>query len=509
MDHPESIRAIELNNMSFAYESGGYAALEHVTLHVEQGEWIAIAGRSGSGKSTLAQLLSGYLPRTGGGVRSGELLVGGIDPAVSRVSLIAERIGVVFQDPDAQLVQGRVEDEVAFGPENLCCPPDEIELRVAAALAAVDLPERRMDSVHLLSGGGRQRIAIASVLSLETPILVLDEATASLDASARQRLLSLLHKLHQEGRTIVTLSGRIDELAQTAPRMIVLSGGSVVMDASGEMLLEERRSELEQMGLLPFKSATAAEHPSIAEQYSKAEQSASKSTSQTGQALLDVRGLDFTYAHAGHKVLQNVSATLHTGQWCLLCGENGSGKTTLSRLLIGLLSAPKGTIWWQGKDISKWSPYKRAEEIGYVFQEPEQQFVCSTVWDELLYGPRMSTSFSSGDELSDHLHQRGQRMLEMIGLQGKEQTSPYLLSGGEKRLLNAASIFMTPKKLYILDEPTAGMDYTGADKLSAMCRQAVAEGASIIIITHEPERFRHEAVVRWNIENHRLLIHNR
>ncbi|MGG6313115.1 ABC transporter ATP-binding protein [Paenibacillus macerans] len=196
-----TLPALELRNVSYTFEHGRAPAVNGITLTVERGEWVAIVGASGSGKSALAQLISGYLPRAGGGSRTGRLLADGVDPAEAEIGEVAGRVGVVFQDPDAQLVQGRVEDEVAFGPENLRVPTADIERRVADALAAVALTERRRDRVHALSGGGRQRTAIAAVLALEPPILVLDEAAASLDAASRRRLLALLRRLHGEGRT--------------------------------------------------------------------------------------------------------------------------------------------------------------------------------------------------------------------------------------------------------------------------------------------------------------------
>lgn len=552
--------ALELANVSYAFEPGGAPALRDVTLTVERGEWVAIVGASGSGKSALAQLISGYLPRAGGGSRSGRVCVYGVDPAEAAIGEVARRVGVVFQDPDAQLVQGRVEDEVAFGPENLRVPAAELERRVADALAAVALTPRRLEAVHALSGGGRQRTAIAAVLALEPPLLVLDEAAASLDAASRRRLLALLRRLHGEGRTIVTMSGRMDELALAAPRLVVLDAGTVALDGPAERIRRGASARLEALGLLPAGKASAAaagpdpsgggpEGPAAASEggapqggpasgarraaaalvRSPAELALSPAPARAASAepapapaaptaaakrgaapapapaaprrtpLLEVRGLSYAFAREAEPVLRDIRLTLYPGEWRLLCGDNGSGKTTLSRLLMGLLRPPKGTVFWQGQDTARRTLYDLASEIGYVFQQPEQQFVASTVLDELLYSPRAELGLRPRDPVPEEVRQRAERMLEAIGLSGKMNESPYYLSGGEKRLLSAASVMICPKKLYILDEPTAGIDYIGVRLLTALCREALDQGAALIMITHEPELFEGQPIQRWRI----------
>lgn len=591
--------ALELQNVTFRYDADEAPVIVDISLTVRPGEWLAITGHSGSGKSTIAQLLSGYLPRAGGGIRDGVLLVGGLDPAEASIAEVVKRIGIVFQDPDAQLVQGRVEDEVAFGPENLRFDVPAIEQRVTDALAAVELAERRSDSVHALSGGQRQRTAIAAVLALAPPVLVLDEPVASLDAKSRRRFLALLRRLHGEGRTIVTVSGRLDELAQAAPRLIVMDGGRVVMDGLASELMGREGVRLAELGVLPAMSMNRADlgapvhvgeqlrvstepdmqslsqtahgirqqppPPELGEQpqvpadpdlpslsqtklamrqqsptepgmqplpppsmrmhsegqaQQKGSQTPGGASSPMNQAtanrsqlhrsahspLLQIDDLSFAYGKSGLAVLHDVNLTLDPGEWRLLCGDNGSGKTTLSRLLMGLLTPPRGTIWWQGKDAAKLKLYDLAEDIGYVFQQPEHQFVAATVMEELLYGPRFQMRLKAGEALPKEISERAEELLHRIGLSGRGQVSPYLLSGGEKRLLSAAAAMMLPKKLYILDEPTAGADYSGIIALAALCRRAVAEGASVILITHEPECFAGEPLSIWRMHRGRLQL---
>lgn len=513
---------IRLDQVSYRYEQNSRPVVSEISLQVQPGEWVTLAGPSGCGKSTLAKLLIGYLPRAGGGYRSGELCVYGIDPAEAPIADTAGMISLVFQDPDAQLVLGRVEDEVAFGPENLCLPPELIERRVTAALEAAGLGERRRDSITELSGGGRQRTAIASVLALETPVLVLDEAASNLDAAGKDRLQALLQRLHREGRTLLVVTGRLDALALAAPRLIVLDEeGRIVQDGPSAALLREERPALRRLGLLPAQDVGA---PAAAP-------TATAPPTPAAPPMLALRGLTFGYGPRRNRkptaaakrrpcllprlrtrssapdipaVLRDVSLELHPGEWHLLTGDNGSGKTTLSRLLLGLLSPPPESIYWQGRDIAGLSLYELAAEIGYVFQQPEQQFVTSSVWEELLYGPRRELRLHPRAALPGQVMDRAEDMLRLLGLAAERNTSPYLLSGGKKRLLSAASVFMTGKKLVILDEPTAGTDYLGAGRLSALCRKAIHEGTSILMITHEPEFFDGEQTVRWHLEQGQL-----
>lgn len=487
--------AIRLDQTGYSYSADSKPILAKVSFSLQRGEWVTLAGPSGCGKSTLARILLGDLPGDGDGLRTGEVRVNGIDPADATVADTARTIGLVFQDPDAQLVLGRVEDEVAFGPENLCLPPELIRRRVTAALEAAGLEERRRDSIAELSGGGRQRTAIASVLALETPILVLDEAASNLDAAGRKRLLELLQRLHRQGRTLLVVTGRLDELALAAPRLIVLDEeGHLVQDGPSAALLREERPLLRQLGLLPAEQRSA----------SGGGQSKLEPPAKPQPLLLELSGLTFKYGRHTPAVLEDVSLQLPAGEWHLLTGDNGSGKTTLSRLLLGLLPLPPGSSYWQGHDIARLSLYKLAEEIGYVFQQPEQQFVTTNVLEELLYGPRCQLRLTAKDPLPGQIMQRAEEILRLLDLYQDRETSPYLLSGGKKRLLSAASVFMTGKKLIILDEPTAGADYLGAGRLSALCRRALQEGTSILMITHEPDFFAGEYTIKWHLDKGRL-----
>ncbi|MGC6585511.1 ABC transporter ATP-binding protein [Paenibacillus sp. Dod16] len=534
---------VTCRDLGFLYDGEERPVIQDLHLEIEQNGWVAILGASGSGKSTLCQLLCGLLPRSGGGTRTGEVLLNGFDPATAPIAEVAEAIGVLFQDPDAQLVQGIVEDEAAFGPENMRVSPAEIEERVVQSLTAVELLERRMDPVRSLSGGQRQRTAIAAVLALRPRLFVFDDACASLDAAAQANFLQLCRNLQAEGRTLITASGRFDDVARAAGRVIVLDGGTVVLDGPPEELLHRCGEQLVQLGLLPRpageaagaaagdKPVPAATPPQSAEpraevpiptgslpaSVSRAEvpipagdvpaavPNAEGARLSAVSPLLQIDSLTFAYP-GGREALRDIDAKIDPGDWVLLTGENGSGKTTLSRLIMGLLQAPAGSIRWQGEDTKGMAVYRRAEMIGYVFQQPEYMFTAPNVWEELIYSLHGGVSVKKRPELSAGQQQRARFLLEKAGLTDRLQMSPYLLSQGEKRLLSIISQLMLQRALYILDEPTSGMDYAAIDKVIELCRFVIGEGSAILMITHDPELMKRHATSFIHLRSGKMTV---
>lgn len=515
--------SIELTELSYWYEDVEEPALRGVSLTIPAGQFTAVIGPGGSGKSTLCQLLSGYLPRSGGGRREGNVRLDAIDPAEAPIAEIAKVAGIVFQDPDAQLVRGVVEDEAAFGPENLRVPPAEIESRVAEALAAVNLTARRRSPVRELSGGQRQRTAIAAVLSLSPRMIVFDDASASLDPAAQAQFVQLCRRLHAEGRTVVTVSGRFDDAARAAERVIVLDGGAVLLDGAPQELLRTSRDRLAQLGVLPpWEGAAEAGGPAGGRRESAGLVTAPAQRPPDADCpggdsgsgpLLEVRNLSYTYPR-GQEALRDVSFAMHSGAWGMLTGENGSGKTTLTRLLMGLLPVPSRSVYWKGRDVSGMPVHQLAGDIGYVFQQPEHQFVEHTVWDELVYGLRVRSGWRRRQaELTPEQTEAAEVLLAAAGLSGRRQDSPYLLSQGEKKLLSVIGQLIQPKALYILDEPTSGIDYRAAQRLLKLCRGAADRGAVLLMITHDPRLVEEDAsfVLRLDqgkVEDYRQLGRN-
>lgn len=449
---------ITFDHVTYTYEDADLPAVRDVTFQIEQGEFITIYGPNGSGKSTLCQVINGLIPGQLGGEREGLVMLWDLPVSheAEQVHRLAEQVGIVFQDPDAQLVVGVVEDELAFAPENLQVLPKEIERRIELALRQVGMTSYRDQHVNHLSGGQKQRIAIASVLTMNSPILIMDDITSSLDSEAKETMLELLQSIHEQGATVIVTASRPDSIPLGSTRIMMMEAGVLIQDVS---LTDEVRA-------------------SISEQAKPHLQRIPCEKTISTKPLLAVRELGYQYP-AGQRGLQPCSFEVYPGEMIAVTGPNGCGKTTLSKLLMGRLPARKGTIFLEGKDVSRTSIYDRASWLSYVHQHPEHQFVADTVWEECIYSLRMQQV-----SLSD-IEEQGKRMLERIHLYAQRDQHPYRLSHGEKRLLSVASMCMTQPRLLILDEPTSGQDAANTTRIFEFCAELAKQGTSILVITHD------------------------
>ncbi|MEW4371300.1 ABC transporter ATP-binding protein [Paenibacillus kandeliae] len=481
--------AVMLRQVSYVYDDSEQAAVQQLDIQVEQRQWLAIVGASGSGKSTLCRLINGQLPRLAGGQREGDVHIQGIDPAEATIAELASTIGSLGQDPDAELVVGTVEDEIAFGPENLCLAPSEIGQRIDRLTTTLALEHVRNRHIHQLSGGQRQRTALAAVLALEPQILLLDEPAASLDPAGRQQVLDMIGDWHAAGGTLITASARWDHSVQRADHVLVLEKGSIVLQGTPAELLQQNADDLRQLYIVP---AITQDESSDAHQVSVSSEK-SQSSPDLLQPIVDIRQLNYQYAGNSTPALQDVSLQIHPGEMVLLCGANGSGKTTLTRLLAGLLSPPTGHIFRHGQDSARDDIHARAQDTGYLFQHPDHQWVASTVWDECVFGIRAQLGLRRRQPLPQPWVERVEQMLSQAGLLTERDASPYSLSAGQKRLLSATAQFLLERPLYILDEPAAAVDYFTMQHLLQLCQAAMARGAALFIVTHEPELFSEHA----------------
>jgi len=466
---------IEADNVTYTYDSGSPPALRDIHLRIRRGEWIWVAGPSGAGKSTLLGLLSGLLLQEDGpGRKTGSVKVEG-------------RAGIVFQDPEAGIVQLYVEDELAFGPENLCVAPAEIDRRVDDALMNVDLPEWRHRRTDELSGGQKQRIAIASMLTIEPDVLLLDEATASLDGQSSERLMAVLRKLHGQGKTIVFASTRLQmDAVSAADRLIVLDQGMISADGDAQGIMENRRSALEQLGCIIVDTQSALSF----------QEAVHDDVEPSAAPLLEVCGLTYGYHPKGSRkstdirtVLNDIHLSLKSGDFLALLGPNGTGKTTLGKLLAGVLTPPKGCIYVGGEDIRRDLDRGMPGKVGYVFQNPEHQFVADTVLEECILGLKMKRGLHIWQPTPTDLKDEGKRLLREAGfaLEGLADAHPFQLPAGAKRMLSIVSAIVTEPDVLVLDEPTAGLDYRSAVAVMAMCASYAKRGKAVVMITHDAE----------------------
>ena len=443
-------------------------ALRGVDFAIEPGERVLLLGPSGSGKSTLLAALAGLIDAGGGAEVEGRLLVDGLEPRAAR-----DRTGLLFQDPEAQIIMGRAGDDVAFGLENRCVPTESIWSRVDAALAAVEFAYDRERSTSALSGGEQQRLALAGTLALRPGLLMLDEPTANLDPENAAEVREVLDRvLARTGATLLLVEHRVEEAAGLVDRVIVLEAGRVVADGPPGTVFRERGTELADAGVWVPDRPPAAPSPR------------DRPPSET---LVLAELATFRYPGTVLDAVGPVDLAVRSSEALAIVGPNGSGKSTLALMLAGLVSPRTGIVvagealaaGHGHEPIARWPARDLARHIGTVFQDPEHQFLTGSVRDELLLGPRRTGLDGAAAA------RRADELLERLGLQRLAKANPFTLSGGEKRRLSVATALATAPALLVLDEPTFGQDRrTWAELLGLLAAMRDA-GRGICFVTHD------------------------
>lgn len=482
--------AIVADAISFRYAGRPRPAFADVSFRLEPGECLLVVGPSGSGKSSLALALAGLVPQEFPGEWRGRLAVAGLDPTTSPRGAVAARVGIVFQDPASQLVMDRVEDDVAFGLENLGWPAAAMRARVPEALALVGLAgfERRRSTT--LSGGEQQRLALAGVLAPRPGVLVLDEPTANLDPPGARAFAERLTELRRRrAATIVLVEHRVELAWPLADWVLALGGDGrpIEFGRPGEVLARSGE-RLARAGIwLPDGAAVGL---AALETGATASSVGGRGWPDDGhlppaRTVVEAAELTFSYDRRT-PALGPLSIRIERGERVALVGPNGSGKSTLGRLLVGLLRPGGGRVRLGGPDPVSQPPAdparlaaaELARRAGYVFQDPEQQFLTTRVADEVMVGLRPGERPVAVE------------LMERIGLPLGEfgDRSPYTLSGGEQRRLSLACALVRRPGLLVLDEPTFGQDRRGYEELLAILAERVEAGCAVLAATHD-ERF--------------------
>lgn len=494
--------------------------LKGVDITIKKGEFIALLGRNGSGKTTFSKQLNAILRPSEGTVTVDEMGTKDAD----KLYEIRQRVGMVFQNPDNQMVAANVEEEVAFGPENLGMESDTIVARVKQALEQVRMWKRRKTAPNHLSGGQKQRIAIAGILAMHPDYIVLDEPTAMLDPKGRKEVMEALQRLNQEQEMTVILITHDMEEAALASRVILLADGQMRFDGRPEKffgadaLLAEMGMEVplsyrvrklidsdvfeKKIGDARVEEATIDKREKVAE-YDKTgreweasselvdkkkNKKAEAETDEKNQALLSLQHVSYIYSPgtAYEKVaLDDVNLSLGKGEIVGLAGHTGSGKSTMIQLLNGLLKPTSGTVTFEGKDIHAkgYSGNYLRSKVGMVFQYPEHQMICDTVWEDVAFGPGKQGLTGEACET------RVEEALRFVDLPEKYyQASPLQLSGGQKRRVAIAGVLAMHPEYIILDEPAAGLDAEGKreifDRIRRMSRE---QGIGVLLVSHSME----------------------
>ncbi len=489
---------IDVRDLRYRYTAAGPRwVLEGLNLRIEPGEYVLICGASGSGKSTLCRTFNGLIPHFHGGIMEGQVWVAGLDTRSHPVSELFAHVGMVFQNPQAQLFNRTVAHEIAFGLESLGLPREEIRRRVieSAEIAGIEpLLER---NPHELSGGEQQLVSIAAALALHPQVIVLDEPYASLDAANVRRVRAALREVHRRGTAIVLTEHRLHSAIADTTRMVVLHQGRIVLDGSPREVLRE---DVTVFGLnLPpvVRVAQALDLPEIplsveeltgaldgrvpSELFSPPPQR----PSPVGQPVLQVDEVHFTFGAT--PVLQEASLDLRAGECLAIVGANGSGKTTLIKHFNGLYRPHRGRVVVLGQDTRQAKVSQLARHVGLAFQNANNQFFKFQVREEIEVGARALGRYDEAWL---------QELIALFRLEPLLARSPYRLSEGEKKRVAFAAALAPRPEVLVLDEPTTGQDWPFRQTLGELLAELRARGQAVVLVTHDLE-FAERHADRW------------
>ena len=460
-----------IENLSFRYRSRSELAIHNISLEVQPGQVVMIAGASGCGKTTLARCINGLIPRSYKGELSGRILMQGQEIEKLSLSRISQMVGTVLQDPERQILGTRVLFEIAFGLENLGFSRPEIIQRVEEALARLKISHLKDRETFNLSGGEKQKVALAGVLAMHPSILLLDEPLASLDSASAQETLETVRGLADEGMTVLMVEHRVEDVLRIHPeRVLYMKEGEIRFDGPPEQLDENvdySEVKLPVSVVLPLAVQRVPTQPIV------------PATIRQAQAapLVQFENVSFGY-DVERPVLQGVDLTIQRGDIIAVLGPNGAGKTTLVKHAIGLLKPKGGRVLVNGQDTHHLSVAEIASTLGYVFQSPSHMLFAPTMAEELAFGPKNLR------HPPEQIQQEVQQAIETVHLQGYEQTPPLSMSFGQQKRVSIAAVLAMRSRILVMDEPTAGQDYKNyMNFMDAILQMPGFE--AIIFITHD------------------------
>ena len=452
--------AVSLQKVRFSYDDGKTWILDGIDLEIAYGQRIAIIGKNGSGKSTLAKIIAGLSSPDSGIVTLCGIKVFEANNVDSKAYQKArESIGALFQSPEDQIVTTVVEDDVAFGLENLCASKEFMKQNISNALRAVNMENHRFSDPSNMSGGQQQSVAIASSIATKSKLLVLDEPTSMLDSCAKEDVDKLFDKLQTSGTTIVQVTHKISE-CKNADRILMLENG-----------------KLRDVSLLELDEFFTEKSPAVIESKSMTENAKKSNTA------IEISNLNVSYTNSQSPIIRDYSLSVKSGEIVAIMGKNGCGKSTLAKAICALIKYDSGSICVNGIKISEKTSKSQMREIrkniGYVMQLPEQQLFAQTVFEDVAYGPK-----NFGLE-GRELHSRVLNALKSLHIEHLAQKSPFELSGGQQRLAAIAGVLACNPKILVLDEPTAGLDFEYAKIVLKILSDLHNKGITIIVITHD------------------------
>lgn len=464
--------SIQIENLSFTYPSRNTPTLNGINAEITPGEFILLTGPTGCGKTTLLRTLNGLIPHSSVGIYSGSVTIDGINISSQSLSTTCQQVSLLFQNPEDQLFCTLVEDEIAFGLENLGFPSDEINRRIKTALDEVGLSEFKARKIDELSGGERQRVALASICAMQPKVLLLDEPTSHLDPQAIHEILTIVEKLNREkGITVILASHQVKQILPYFHRLWLMEEGQILLD------LPKSKAFLD---LTPFQR-TGVQLPDTEVVLKDINMDGNQSTSDKDM-ILKVSDLCYKYTEEHDNVIQGIHCNISKGEIVSIMGANGSGKTTLLHLLGGLLTPTSGKVILNDENISTMKLHQLVGKVGIVFQNPDLILQAETVKDELVFGLKNTRLKSS------MIQKRLEEILIGFRLKDLDDEAPFSLSRGQRQRVAVAATFSILPDLFLLDEPTTGQDAQHLRHLmDELCDEIKKEKRTLIFATHDSD----------------------
>ncbi len=466
-----------VENLSFRYRDRQGAAIHNISFSAEKGELLLLAGASGCGKTTLVRAINGLIPRSYKGELTGQVLLNGQDNAGMPLSRISQMVGTVLQDPERQILGTKVINEVAFGLENMGLPRAEILQRAQDALEYLKIAHLGLRETFNLSGGEKQKVALAGVLAMRPSVLLLDEPLASLDPASALETLGMVRRLADEGLTILMVEHRVEDVLKISPsRVMYMSEGEIryLGDAHGLMKTVDYHEVKLPAAMI---AARAAADPAPAALTFLPGAQGGEAEGLGKSPLVRFENVAFGY-ESEREILHGINLDIKKGDVIAVLGPNGAGKTTFVKHAIGLLKPKSGRVLVNGKDTHEASVAEIASTLGYVFQSPSHMLFAPTVREELSFGPK------NLKHAPEKIEQQVKSSLEIVNLSDKENDPPLSLSFGQQKRVSIAAILAMRSKILVMDEPTAGQDYKNYMNFMDAILQLPSFEA-ILFITHD------------------------
>lgn len=519
----DDVPAIRVSELSFQYEKAQKPTLQGIQFTVEQGKFIALMGETGAGKTSLLMTLNGLIPHFMEGSYTGNVTVHNLSTRLLQTHELVETVGMVLQDPETQIFGFNIWEDVAFGPSNMGVALSEIKYRVGRALQQVGLQGYEERSTEFLSGGEKQRLAIAGILAIGPRILLLDEPTSELDPEGKMHVFSIVQELQKKhDLTIVMAEHESEQILAYADQVIVMQSGKIAWQGKPEVLFADEE-KVNSFQLNPPAVASLfwawkrkgvpigdtcprnasemvqrlnrwlEDKPILFPTIQESIGTTTKDQRDERKIILEVQNLVHTYPN-GHQVLHSLDLQIAQGDCIALIGHNGAGKSTLCKHFNGLLQPSNGRILFDGKDLASKETSHWATKIGYVFQNPDNQIFSATVLEEVMYGLQLQNL------PRDVQKEKALVVLRFLGLEEYLNVHPFTLNKGLRQLLAIASVLVLEPEVLIIDEPTTGQDHRGMENILALLQKLKRKGHTLLLITHNMK-------VVTSIANRVLIMH--